>query len=218
MWDSVLPWTGCATGRTDPCPGAVSSWARGRLCRPAVLGGEVLRVSACVCSRGSACRGSFLPSWFRRCCWPAWGPCLPQLAASRLACLHVAGLTFTTGWGSLASPCLQPLLEQPGPLLELSARAVPSPGRGSVRVCGQLRWWLCLACRGAVEGRGRWAVFTCVTGSERSPVCTLPAPSKSGAAEVRAGGAWFAHLPGAAGWEGWPRRGHVGSPSASPWT
>lgn len=97
-------------------------------------------------------------------------------------------------------------------------RAVPSPGWGSVSVHGLSRWQLSLACQEAVEGQGRWAVFTCVTGSERSPASTLPAPSKFGAAEVRAGGAWFAHLPGTAGWEGWPRRGRVGSPSASPWT
>ena len=150
---------------------------RGRLCRPAVWRGEVLRVSGCMCSPAQVCCEVFLLSWFCRwgpACgpelhgWPAGGPCLPRLAASRLACLHAAGLTFATGRGSLVSACLQPGLG----LSECPWTA------DMVAVL--------LARRGAVAGGGHWAVFMCVTGSERSPASTPPAPSKFGAAEVRA--------------------------------
>lgn len=208
----TLEWGGCGiqsclgqalglAGRI-PRPGTVSSWARGRLCRPAVL-----RVSGCACSPAQVCCDLFLLSWFRRWGpahgpelhgWPAGGPCLPRLAASRLACLHAAGLTFTAGWGSLVSACLQPLWSSLAPSSS-SRQGSGQPGWGLNECPWTADVAALLARRGAVAGGGRWAVFTCVTGSERSPASTLPAPSKFGAAEARAGVAWFAHLPGAAG-------------------
>ena len=143
LWLSTtgtLEWGGCgiqsclgqALGLADGSPvQAQFLHGRGRLCRPAVWRGEVLRVSGCMCSPAQVCCEVFLLSWFCRwgpACgpelhgWPAGGPCLPRLAASRLACLHAAGLTFTTAgaaWFLLVS----------------------SPGWGSVSVRGQLTWW-----------------------------------------------------------------------------
>lgn len=169
MWDSVLPWTGCATGRTDPCPGAVSSWARGRLCRPVVLGRRSARVSVCVC-RGPACRGSFLPSWFR-CCW------LPGGLLASTGRFHVSPAFMQRAhvhnrMGQPGSPCLQLFWSSLAPP-RAAGQGSAQPGAGSVRVCGQLRWRLCLACRGRGRDRAVGLSSRVWPGSERSPVCTL---------------------------------------------
>ena len=199
---------------------------RGRLRRPAVLRGEVLRVSGSECPPRSVVKCSC---------------CLGSVAGAQ----HV-GQSSTVGllggpacldWPLPVSPAFMQLRSRSQwdgaawfllvsslsgaawPPPRALGRAVASPGWGSVSVRGQLTWWQFSWPAEELWQEGAAGLSSCVWRGLRG---ARPAPylHRLSLEQLRCMPEWpcLAHLPGAAGWEGQPRCGLVGSPSASPWT